>query len=362
MYFFRLQNLILGVLVTLIVLAITLPIIDRTLFSGTSGAAGSPPAASQQQTSASRSDDAIEAEYREARQLLDEAERSLAETLKHVDEWDRDIVPLQDGPAGLTIAEDETLSGLMAYVFEDAGTRVGQMPALQNRLRTIRDEVDAAAATSPPTGLSSGQMVEVRELHASTNQIRKDWEQAIDDAHAIKRKAGRLAEPAEEQQATLKLSDSMEQAQDEEALAALTKKRELEKEKEAEAVRKAEEQAQLEEEAQSPEVLAALATFVTPRYVQPELAGTSSIKWKRTATQQPMSLTAIGSTGALRPSTQGLRMLAEVGANRKLDSPRWGYPSQPSNWTDDQQADLQNAQDLLLKYGPTLVRLGKLSP
>jgi hypothetical protein len=122
-----------------------------------------------------------------------------------------------------------------------------------------------------------------------------------------------------------------------------------------------ERQAELEMKAQSPEVLGVLAPFVTPRTAQPKLSG-ASVLMSKTFDEQPVSLAWLKQIGALDPSVNGLKMLARVGAAHRLPEPRWTIPTQPHSWTPETEAFLKDAQQKLRDYGPTLVRLGKLSP
>jgi hypothetical protein len=118
----------------------------------------------------------------------------------------------------------------------------------------------------------------------------------------------------------------------------------------------------LRQEALSPEVASVLAPFIEPRYIQPQLAGGSTVVFRRTAEQQPMSLSRLEGMGALADSLDGLKILARTGTNRKLPPPRWSFSNQPRLWTPQQQEMVHRAQQLLRRLGPALVREGKLSP
>jgi hypothetical protein len=109
-------------------------------------------------------------------------------------------------------------------------------------------------------------------------------------------------------------------------------------------------------------VQSTLAPFLQARDVQPQKAGSGSVKFQSNFDAKPMSLSALKGIGALEESTEGLKWLARVGGNRKLSGPRWGVASQPNNWSDDDKKLLSEAQQLLRELGPVLVKDGKLSP
>jgi hypothetical protein len=119
--------------------------------------------------------------------------------------------------------------------------------------------------------------------------------------------------------------------------------------------------ANLAAEARSEEVQRLLQPFLVRRNLQPRLAG-ASLRWRQTVDEQPMSFSALEGVGALAETVQGLAMLARVGSNREITSPRWEYNPSPRTWSTDTQDRLKQAQDLLRRLGPTLVEEGLLSP
>lgn len=131
--------------------------------------------------------------------------------------------------------------------------------------------------------------------------------------------------------------------------------------KEEEGRRRAVEEAWLMEEARSEEVQRVLQPFLTKRNLQPRLAG-ASLQWQHTTNLEPMSLLALENVGALDDTVQGLSMLARVGSHRELSSPRWDYNPSSRTWSGDTQDRLKQAQDLLRRLGPTLVKEHLLSP
>jgi aryl-alcohol dehydrogenase-like predicted oxidoreductase len=120
-------------------------------------------------------------------------------------------------------------------------------------------------------------------------------------------------------------------------------------------------EAQFAKEATSAEVQLVLAPFLARRFVQPKLSG-ASVQFEKVLEEQPMSLSRLEGIGALAESPTGLKMLARVGADRDLPQPRWSFHHEPGNWTPDNQKLLQQAQEMLRKYGIVLVKKGLLSP
>jgi hypothetical protein len=178
-----------------------------------------------------------------------------------------------------------------------------------------------------------------------------------------------VLEPAAPKVTTLQ--DTVERIRDQTTIDALNKKiaaeterRRKEDERRAEELRiageRAIQKAKLVAEARSDEVLRVLQPFLERRSVQPRLAG-SSLQWRQTVEQKPMSLSALDNVGALADSVQGLAMLARVGSHRDLSSPRWEFSPSPRTWSSDTQDRLKQAQELLRRLGPTLVEEGLLS-
>lgn len=88
----------------------------------------------------------------------------------------------------------------------------------------------------------------------------------------------------------------------------------------------------------------------------------AAVKFRTTIDSKPMSLSALHGIGALAPNVNGLKRLAMAGGDRKLSDPKWSIHSQPNNWSDGDKMMLQDAQNLLREFGPTLIELGILSP
>jgi hypothetical protein len=177
-----------------------------------------------------------------------------------------------------------------------------------------------------------------------------------------------LVEPAPK---VTTLQDTVERIRDQTTIDALKKKIAAETERQRkEDERRAEElriageraiqKAKLVAEARSDEVLRVLQPFLERRSVQPRLAG-SSLQWRQTVEQQPMSLSALENVGALAETLQGLSMLARVGSHRELSGPRWEFSPSSRTWSADTQDRLKQAQELLRRLGPTLVEEGLLA-
>ncbi len=130
---------------------------------------------------------------------------------------------------------------------------------------------------------------------------------------------------------------------------------------EAASEQQAEAKAKLVAEARSTEVQRILQPFLTRRTLQPRLAG-SSVQFRTTLEEQPISFSALENVGALAESVNGLLTLARIGSHRELSQPRWNYSSSPRTWSDDTRQQLRRAQDLLRRLGPSLVEEGLLSP
>ena len=192
----------------------------------------------------------------------------------------------------------------------------------------------------------------------------RDRNKSLEQAQAVLRQ--RDAETASGETATLRAS--VDRAQDREILSALERERKVEP-----ATVKVEERPEvhietfdtadeLRERALSAEVASVLAPFFEPRTIQPNLAGSFSIKFSRSYDKAPTSLGKLRSIGVLDQSPLGLKKLALVGGNRKLPEPRWSIASQPGNWSEGDEEFLRKAQTMLRDYGDILVQEGKLSP
>jgi hypothetical protein len=160
---------------------------------------------------------------------------------------------------------------------------------------------------------------------------------------------------------TQTLKESIERQQVDQAVEQIAEKIKAKELAAIEAAKAEEAKQRLIDEATSPEVLGMLTPFLARRYVQPILSG-AAIRPERTVNEQPMSLSRLEEIGALGDSVEGLKWLARVGTDRDLGQPRWSFGSEPCNWTPDNQRFLEQAQDMLRRYGPILVEERLLSP
>ncbi|REJ87805.1 MAG: hypothetical protein DWQ34_24490 [Planctomycetota bacterium] len=337
---------------------VTLPSIDRWIFSDAPD-----PAAAQQQTAQSATDDGTSrtpATTADARRQLDEADQNLAEAIRLSEVWKRESAPLESGPAGQTIAQNEELSALMAHVFAAERPTADELSTLRQQGDELRQQL-ADHADGPG---SATLLAELRQAigawHADVSEAHESWNRVVHEAQAIVRESQRSA-PDEQNPDGETLAKSMQASRDGQTLEQMRKDIQREQERVETEQAEKERQAKLELEAQSPEVLGALAPFVTPRTAHPQMSG-ASVVMRKTFEEQPVSLAWLKQIGALDPSVDGLKMLARVGAARKLPEPRWTIPTQPNGWTPETEAFLKDAQQKLRDYGPTLVGLGKLSP
>lgn len=195
----------------------------------------------------------------------------------------------------------------------------------------------------------------------------EDTESLNQELAEMKRKADEdrrqklLAAEAERQQSeTQRELDQLQQAEEE-----LQKKHE----EAAQARRDDEQRARLRRKAQTPDVQRYLANLMAPGFMQPvrgqePLGG---IEFQRTAEKGPISFTALKSLGALEPTVTGLMKLNICCGSAgnfvtPTDRPRWQFPFHYREWSDDDQAFIRRAQDLLNELGPILVELEMLSP
>jgi hypothetical protein len=346
--------------------------IDRSLF----GSFQQPPAASSSTTtlgaaSTLESTD-VRAQLSQANTLLSEASIFASEALKDVLTWQQDVEPLRSravsGPAiGDATTEESELIDKLAYLFREERTSAKELRDVSSRVETVRRKIDDLAQQSSPAGLSTSDMAEIRELHATCRVAAEDWKLAIQRAVAIKHLLEKGGAPTESQSLNAKLDDADARA----AVADLNDEIEHGKSRQAEARMREvnvveqkrlqeEREAELLAEATSPEVKAILAPFLQARDLQPVMSG-PSVRFRKTLDSKPMSLSALRRVNALSLSIDGLKRLAAVGGYRKLSQPRWSVNSQPGNWSDDEKQMLQEAQLALIEYGPVLVKAGLLS-
>jgi len=112
---------------------------------------------------------------------------------------------------------------------------------------------------------------------------------------------------------------------------------------------------QLIAEAESKEVQLLLRPFITPGYWQPN-------RPRRGYERSGISLTHIMQKKCLVRSPNGLKQLLALGRNPANKERRpWPFPKDISKLSPEQNEQLRQAQEYLIKLGPTLVDLGYLA-
>lgn len=243
---------------------------------------------------------------------------------------------------------------------------------LQTRIGEMQRSLDEASQLLDPKPLARRQLDEIRELALNAETACTEWRDAFERGRAIQREGARIVVPV----AANDLEGKVAEEQDKATLDQFKKEREWKEQleaqqkardaeiahaKEEEAAKALQAKEELIRRADSAEVASVLAPFLHSRDIQPEMAG-GSLKLRKTFDSRPMSLSALQGIGALSTDLDGLKRLAKAGGDRDLTGPRWSVYSQPYHWSESDKKMLQDAQNLLLELGPTLVELGKLSP
>ena len=123
------------------------------------------------------------------------------------------------------------------------------------------------------------------------------------------------------------------------------------------------EKKQMQAKAQTAAVKRLLAPFIS--------TGHTRASWIHSRAPQaevvgPVSYNDISAIGALKPDIEGLRRLVAIATNRlDHDRPRWPhYNKNPKAWEDDPilRRQAEQAQQLLIELGPTMVEMGMLLP
>ena len=308
----------------------------------------------------------IDDQHWEANRLLTKARSDGEIASRLCGTWPDVVRELKRGDGAEAIAADPQLVDKFAFLTGDQRVTDEEIQSLNQRIPVIQERVDGLSTQKTP--LSAREMVEIRELQLVLESARAEWSSAHDQAQAIEQLAISKMLPKRNPTLDEQLRESVAFARVEE----IEKQREIAAQRDAdrrdrmreieESKRlKEERQLELEQRATSPEMTSLLAPFLHPRDVQPRMSG-GSLQLRRTFEYQPTSLSALRGMGALDASTDGLKRLAKAGGDRRLSAPKWAVHSQPGNWTDADKAMLREAQVALIELGPTLVRLGRLSP
>jgi hypothetical protein len=251
----------------------------------------------------------------------------------------------------------------MAFVTSANRASPEQLAKVALRIENLKGKTQSLADQSIPTPLNTSELTEIITLHSASKQASEAWTLALQQATAIKHKLSQQLVAIEAEAAQPEtVGDKIFGAKTTAVL------QDLDAQIEREAAAKILERARAEEaqalvaEATRPEVTALLAPFLTHRYVQPrEMAGTT-LRFKKTVDEGPISFTALNGINALADSEAGLVRLATLGGHWQLSEPRWSVKSQAKYWSDEDREMLKKAQDMLRIYGPTLLQQGLLAP
>lgn len=295
-----------------------------------------------------------QAERRELSRALDATLRDQDAAAAAERVWRSDIAPLATSAEGRRIARSESLTLEMAHLFAGERPDTDALGELRRRAERVRSELGASpAGERVPADIAE----ETHELAAQAAEAARVWRDATDDARAITRQAERElgGEPPAEGPT---LEQSMAERLDAERIAGMAKRRE-------DAAAQADARAARASEGGPPslddQTLRALAPLLAARPLQPRLSG-ASVRLSATPDATPMSLSRLEAVGVLRDGDEGLKLLARVGAHRDLPAPRWGFPTEPGNWTPEDRRVLEAARAALKEHGAALVRAGSLAP
>ena len=224
-------------------------------------------------------------------------------------------------------ANSPTLSAAIAQRNEDLAG---------GRLRQAEQTVSAARTNAVLTRADADATAEKTRAEADAQKTRADADRYAEE---LRRK---LAEEQaakerewEQREAQLRLEESKTK------VAVLTKDQEARK-------------VELRKKAQEPEVLEALAPFITPGRAQINAI---------IPDPKPLSFTALSTAGALADDMTGLAKLVKVAStSADKERPRWKMNPLLFQRHPDEVTKAQKAQRLLVELGPVLVEMGKLQP
>lgn len=307
----------------------------------------------------------IRTQLGQAQSLLNKASNYASDALEQTFTWESEIESLNEQAmveplAGEEGGETSKLFDRLAYVVRRERTSAEELREATTKIESLQAKVENLMNQSSPAALSPIDLADISQLHATSKNASEDWKRDVEQALAIKHLIETQSQKADSELAPTTVGGKLKDAKAQAALDAL--ENQIEREAEEEETRRELEaqEAELLARATSPEVKAILVPFLQPRDVQPRMSG-ASIAFTRTTDKKPMSLSALYGINALGDSIEGLKRLAKLGGHRKLSEPRWSVHSQPNNWSEDDKAMLQEAQQLLRDYGPVLVKAGLLS-
>ena len=364
MYFPRFS--IMGLTLFLLMVVITIRTVERTFFNTrlTEQQVLANLESQRRDHLADGRSDSVAEQLRTAKRQLTETTAAFRTCQEQIREWNNEIVPLLETADGSVIAGDSRLTDQLSYLFEEQRPTETEIDEQLKQVKELQQKITEHTGQKPAKRLPVDDESQIEELRLAAKDAAKVWTRAVTTAKAIQRLAVlETTETSGVEVATLR--SSMRQRRDERLLEELNKERARKAAEEAEERAKQEQQAAaratLEASAQSSDVERVLAPFLAERYGQPKYSG-AAVRLQSMPTLQPVSLSRLESMGALRPGEAGLKNLARIGTDRDLGPDRWMFPSQPGNWTSETRELLEQAQEMLLTLGPTLVELGRLSP
>ncbi|MBY0587191.1 hypothetical protein K2X85_08445 [bacterium] len=300
--------------------------------------------------------------------LADQASKDIERAINEAGIWQKDFVPLLENFDGRMIAANAPLTEQLFSLFDEPRMSVDDLTKLRTEMEEAVRPIREAKGNNSTDAIEKSVVESLEKMAARASKEAVLWIKANEGATAVLRETKRGNQETSDE--TLK--KAFEKLRDQRALVELQEKQEenkrqqaIQKKKEAmekaAAEAKAEEEAKLKEEANSDEVRQHLGIFFERRTLQPR--GTAGVvKWERVIDSQPTSLERLRNIGALHDSLQGLVILSRIGTRRELPQPRWMFPTEAANWSEENQTFLKKAQEMLNRLGPTLVKEGLLSP
>lgn len=365
--FFRVPTVV-GVIAVCVAVSMLITTVDNRIFrrGEASKSTGTTNPSSPAALGSSFTPGNIDDQHWEAERLLTRAQSDAEAADRLCKTWPDVLESLERDDGGQAIAADPKLVEKLAFLTRDKRAPSEEIQSLNVRIHKVRQRFDELSKHTTP--LSAHEMVEIRELQLAAESARSEWDSAHEQAQAVKQLAISRMMP----QRNPTLDEQLEEAKATALVEEIEQRREIAAQEDAErrgrmqeleAKKRLEEERQLELErrATSTEIASLLAPFLHSRDVQPRMSG-GSLQLRRTFESMPTSLSALRGMGALDRSNDGLKRLAKAGGDRKLSPPKWAVHSQPGNWSQADKTMLQEAQAALLELGPTLVRLGRLSP
>ncbi len=365
--FFRVPTVV-GVIAVCVAVSMLITTVDNRIFrrgeapSSTGTTNPSSPAAPGSSFTPGNIDD----QHWEADRLLRKAQSDGEAASRLFSTWPDVLESLKQGEGADAIAADPQLVEKLSFLTRDRRASSEEIQSLNDRILEVQKRFDELSKHSTP--LSAHEIVEIRELQLAAESVRSEWDSAHEQARAVQhlaisRMMPRRNPTLDEELKEANASALVEEIEQRREIAAQRDVERRAKMQELEAKKRLEEERELELErrATSPEIASLLAPFLHSRDVQPRMSG-GSLQLRRTFESMPTSLSALRGMGALDKSNDGLKRLAKAGGDRKLSPPKWAVHSQPGNWSQADKTMLQEAQAALVELGPTLVRLGRLSP